>query len=114
MYFSNLTSTFELPKIIERSREYGKISKGIVGSHSLMLPAIALHSADGGMYWHYVTVPTDTELIELAHRMIENPQSIIPEQRKPNETETYQIRYGAVDALQHFETEDNIAILKEI
>lgn len=116
-------------EVLARAREYAKLTANVKSDsrHAtvfLQLPNLALlgYPVDGQLGW--TELPIDSALEDLAHRMIDSPQSFIPEKNPyPNDWPywekhkshaCYKLKVAGIRCLKHFNTKSNVAILQNL
>ncbi len=115
-------------EVIERAREYGRISDqeklpGCPVTIGLRIPNLALLDMPGADY-NTVVLPVNAALEKLAHRLINSPQEFFPEKNPlPNDwphwpqqksSTRYLLKSVGIRCIRYFKSDPNVTLLTEL
>jgi hypothetical protein len=104
MYAMDFTVLEDEKVILDRARAYAKTSTKVLPVHAIRF----------SQPWNDLFVPVEPTLEKTAKRLIASPQDFVQKWEKFDPRLRYVLRSSGVNALRHFKSDANIALLKSL
>ena len=102
------------PYSLARARAYARQSTKPLPIHSIRIPrAVADRCRPSGDF-NDLCVPVEPALERTAKRLIASPRDFLPKKDEKDSHALSQLRVGGVDALRHFKSAENTALLRSL
>jgi hypothetical protein len=101
-------------EILARARAYAKKSTKRLPIHQITIPRVVADRCSPSGDFNSLCVPVEAALEQTAKRLIASPQDFVPKKDKLDARARGELRLGGVDALRHFKSAENTALLRSL